>query len=290
MDRPLPILASVKEVYSGVTRHFFQLIKAAWLWLLIGVAAMIWMGYSAETSGLSRMTPEAMQTANINAGAIVQIMIAIVIYVVATAGAAVNWHRFVLRGEYAQDSEADVTSSALRYVWVTIKIALIYVLLFSIFIAAVTLAGSLSGASGPAGSIVALLMGLIGAALLLATILVVMRLSLALPDVALGGKGSLRDMFARTANHGMQLLGYALLIFLCLFVVIIAASFVLSLLLIAVMGAEMIQTPTPETQIIMQIVQLPVTVFTMMIGVTMLSVAYREIIGLAPQNTHQASD
>jgi hypothetical protein len=290
MDRALPIIVSVKEVYSGVTSHFFQLISVAWLWLLVGVAAMIWMGYSVEASGIPRMTPETMQTADISAGAIAQIVVAIIIYVAATAGAAVKWHRFVLLGAYTQGNEGDVTGSALRYVWATIKIALVYILLFSIFAAALSLSASLSGMPGPAGGVVALLMGLIGAALLLVIVGVVMRLSLVLPDIALGGKGSLREMFARTSRHGMQLLGYALLMLLCLFVVIVAASFVVSLVLIAIMGADAIRTPTPQTQIIMQVIQLPVSVFAMMIGVTMLSVAYREVIGLEPQNTTQATD
>jgi len=275
MEPRLPILSSVKEVFTGVSRHFFQLISAAWIWLLIGYSAWLWLGHVLAQVGLTTMTPAEIGQTQMDASVSFQIILCFAIYLIATAGAAVKWHRFVLVSDEAAAMNQNITHDAFRYVWVTLKVGFVYVLLLIILTGAIALGRSFGDVAGSMLGLFAL------AAFFVTGVPVLLRLSLAMPDVALGGSGSLRDIFARTAGMGMHILAYAVLILLGIILVAFVASVILGLLFAATIGVEAARDPTPSVRLLMDIVKLPVSVFGMMIGVTMLSVAYRELIGLS---------
>jgi len=275
MERRLPILSSVKEVFSGVSSHFFQLVAAAWIWLLIGYGAWLWLSHVLAQTGIQNMMPAEIGQVKMDAAVSFQIAMCFVVYIIATAGAAVKWHRCVLVSDEAAVMNRNIAHDAFRYVWVTIKVGFVYVLLLIILTGAITLAGSLGDVAGRMLSLFAL------AAFFVTGIPALLRLSMAMPDVALGGAGSLRDMFARTAGMGMQILAYAVLILLGIILVAVIASTVLGIVFAATVGLEAARDPSPSVRLLMDIAKLPVSVFGMMIGVTMLSVAYRELIGLS---------
>ena len=97
------------EVLSGVTRHYFQLLLAAWpavLFVALAYAFMGWMYHNSGyielmTSGLDKIGPEALEEVEqkLNAGAGgVALQALPIINIIAGAIAAVRWHRFVLLG------------------------------------------------------------------------------------------------------------------------------------------------------------------------------------------------
>src|SRR3546814_2307166 len=99
--------------------------------------------------------------------------------------------------------------------------------------------------------------------------IVMTRLSLALPDVALGGRGKLGEAWNRTSGNSWNMLGYWVLVQA---IVGIGASLI-DMAITALIGS---QFDTFTTNMVVAIITLPVSVYVLMIGVTMLSVARSE--------------
>ena len=297
--RKLPVFQSVAEVYSGVFRHYIDLLRVAWLplliWAVVGFLAGWWL--------LQHMVQnpaflDAAADRKAKAAAFFEVMpwiygVAIFKYLV-LAIVAVGFHRFVLLGERrhgAAGTGFEFGRSEWLYIWSGIKIALLFVAVVAvvaavgtaIFIAAKAAVGSSSANMNnlPPMLVFILVVGYV--ALVLCIALVASRLILVLPHVAIGQPSNLRFIWNHTRGNSWRILGYTFLVSLLAMV-----GLLLMLLVNWLLGMPMAQTPEalkdmldhPTAFLIAGIVDLPIQIAWVMLTITMLSVAYREIIGL----------
>ena len=294
--RKLPVFHSVGEVFSGVTRHYFQLASLALpavLVLLAGTAYQYWVLYKAGFYSLpERMTgTEAPGEAVAIYGAMfsaipwAQIIPVFLIGALASAVAAVRWHRFVLLGD---GTSPLLRREDFRYLWTTVKV-FFFLFLFLLVVGAVggvvaaVVAGVVSGmgeAAGENGPLAALgLLSLIliplifvGYALMLG---VMLRLMISLPDVAVGVDRGVIDTWRATGGNTWRIAGYALLIYIPMFIVF-------AILERLVLGTTETVADSGGMVVAAITVLLGVALYLyfLMTQITMLSVAYREIVGL----------
>ncbi|MES1990151.1 MAG: hypothetical protein V4441_04260 [Pseudomonadota bacterium] len=286
-SRKLPVFTSVGEVLSGVTRHYFQLLMVAWPALLIitfGVFVIGWQyynvglfsAYTADNGGPdveAIMAAEAkLQTStNMVFGSVMQLALA-----VASAVAAVRWHRFVLLGEGTGGvgGVQPLRREDGSYVWATIKIFVVLVLLILAFASVLVGIASLRLPDAAMS-----ILGLVSVIAFFWLYLAFFRMMLALPDAALGQGGRLGDMYKASTGNGWRLLGFGFL--LCLAVItIVALVAALFAAIFTTLGVKVSTSPIALSLI--AVAYIAVYLFFLMTQITMLSVAYREIIGLPP--------
>ncbi|MBA4210517.1 MAG: hypothetical protein C0454_13400 [Parvibaculum sp.] len=281
--RKLPVFRSAGEVFSGVTRHFFELVRVAAAPLLLMVALAVAGIFIFMQSALGewymqilRMIAEPEQVPGpppFTFVTFVGILIYFLIYLGLFAAAAVRWHRFVLFGEKPGAGTPSLGGGLdLGYFMVILK------LFFAVIFAAIPVWGAMAVVAGfgvRAPGAVTLFGGIAIFVLFILLVMLIARISLALPDSAVGGGGSLGAMFDRSKGNGWRLIGYHLLIALGLTLVSFIYSMVLGLL-----PLEPTQGNIPVFLIVLVLLNIPLQLFTSMIGVTSLSVAYREIVGL----------
>lgn len=284
--RKLPVFRSVGEVFSGVTRHYFQLLVAVWpaaILIAIGVALYVWAYGEAGFGELivlmqSGASPEEIAAA---AEAMDQAAMgptyfaATVLLMLASAVAAVRWHRFVLIGEH---SGMLLRREDFRYIWTIIKVMLLYfmLILFGAFL--VIGLQALSGESMKAGNA-----GVVGFLEMAAAVPIVvgylfalgvlLRMMLALPEVSVGGRGKVFSILSASEGNTWRMLGYWLVIALAHGLIALGLALVLSLLA-AVLGGGALLT------VLIAAAGLGAYFYFLMLQITMLSVAYREIVGL----------
>ena len=282
----LPVIGSVSEVVSGVLRHYFQLIYVAWpavLLLLFCFGAMLWVylssglldaagGHNPEDvkAALERMESSGNNLVFIFGGLLAGL---------ASAVAAVRWHRFVLLGEGANGRLGQLRILRREdgsYIWTTIKLFLVYLLFIAalaILAILVVMVARAIGGGGERSSGTGLLVVLGAFALYVAALMVMFRLMIALPDAAVGEGGRVFEIFRRTQGNSWRLFGAFFLVFLLGGVALAITSVVLGLL--AAIGFVGV--------LIGGLLYAGTYLFFLMMQITMLSVSYREIIGL-PEN------
>jgi hypothetical protein len=151
---------------------------------------------------------------------------------------------------------------------------------FFVFFGGVAIATAIAGREGVMNHPVVVTMFALGA-VYVAIAYLVARMFVAFPDAALGHSGSIVEAFTRTDDNMGRLLIYTVLIqigalavslFVGLGTTIVVNTLVqpasLKALTFAMVGAS--------------VIYFPVFIFNLMVGITMLSVAYREIVGLPP--------
>lgn len=285
--RKLPVFRSVGEVFSGVTRHYFQLIGVAWPALIFVIVAMALYAWSFQQAGIGELfdliNAEGVPPQEISAAyeAVAERAMGplyyagLVLATLASAVAAVRWHRFVLMGE---GGSILFRTEDLRYIWTFIKVTLLYilmaVLLFGLVFGIAAIAGVAGRGGNPPGA------GFLGAVLAIGMFVgylliigVFMRMMLALPDAAIGLSGKVRAVLAATRGNTWRMTGYAVLIGLLYGIVALVLILVLSILG-GVLGAG------PVVLAVSGVVGIAAYFYFLMLSITMLSVAYREIIGL----------
>lgn len=284
--RKLPVFKSVSEVFSGVTRHYFQLIAASWPSLVFVVAAAGLCFWSLDQAGISvtfemvregrpvRETFAAYEAATSELGPLYYV--GSLILSLAGAVAAVRWHRFVLLGS---GGAGLLRTEDGRYIWTLIKIVLVFLLFAVILMITVAVVGALfvafadlddgagqaeNGASLP----IAMITVIVGAVVYLISFAVLMRLMLALPDAAIGQTGRVFSIFKATRGNTWRMLGCSLLVGIPAF------------LGTAVVIGVFVAVPSPFGALLAAVIGTAAYIYFLMTQVTMLSVAYREIVGL----------
>ena len=285
--RKLPVFRSTGEVFSGVTRHYFQLVGVAWpalIFVLVAIGLYAWSFHQAGIGALFDMietggaSPEEIGTAYeavaLRATGPVYYA-AFLLMTLASAVAAVRWHRFVLMGE---GGSVLLRAEDARYIWTFIKVTLLYILMIVLLVAVIfgvsTVAGIAEEGGNPAGA------GLLGMVLVTGLVVtyllvlgVLMRMMLALPDAAIGLPGKVLAVLAATQGNTWRMVGYTLLIGLLYGVVVLVLIFVL-----AILGG--ILGTGPAVLAIWGVLGAAAYFYFLMLSITMLSVAYREIVGL----------
>lgn len=282
--RKLPVFRSVGEVFSGVTRHYFQLVFAAWpavILIAVGLGVYIWAYGEAGFGDLFALVQSGASPEEIAAAmeAVDQramgpaYFASILLMFLASAVAAVRWHRFVLMGE---QSGALLRREDFRYIWSFIKTMVLYIAMIvvgGVIVAAIFgLAGLSGGDSGAAGFVI-----MAGGIAIIVGYLVVLgiflRLMLALPDAAVGGSGKVFAAFSASAGNTWRMVGYAILIGIVFALAVIVVAVVVGLVS-AMLGGGIVTT------VLAAVVGLAAYFYFLMSQITMLSVAYREIVGL----------
>jgi hypothetical protein len=287
--RKLPVFKSAGEVFSGVTRHYFQLLIAAWpaiILLAIAAGLTVWVSDHLAVSGLAGGMPNASDAEKRQAIEAffspendLKLGAALILYILASAIAAVRWHRFVLFGEGSGASFGRVRPLRHEdgtYIWTIIRISLIVIaavlLMGAIFISTGRLAGPRG--LGPL-NLVVIPIALIAYGWAVGAYL---RLMLALPDAALGLGGRIKFIFGASAGNAWRLFGLFLMIGLLVMIAftILGVVFGQFALLIQRMG----WANSPLMTAIGTAAYAAIYLYFLMAQITMLSVAYREIIGL----------
>ena len=286
--KKLPVFKSAGEVYSGVTRHYFELAFSAPVAAIIYLVAMgYFLNFSNETTAMieankglpAQQAMEAMVTAWMHDG--VWPFLAGLVALLAGMSAAVRWHRFVLLGEHTGPIWNKLES---RYLWATVKILLgicAFALLMMMLVGgAGMIIASAKKTNSDTAKLVAGILAFGGVTLVYIFLLMwIFRVSLALPDAATGGSLKVRSVYSKTSGNAWRILGYTLLVQLGAGILYAVATAIVHFLVKAVMSAAM-PAAVESTKLVTLVLCLPLALYMAMIGVTMLSVAYREIIGL----------
>jgi hypothetical protein len=291
--KKLPVFASVGEVFSGVTRHYFQLLFVSWPSMLVIVALGGFIGAMYSKAGyVAALTADggkpdldaviAAQARLYSGSAGLLLAGAFLLLVLASSVAAVRWHRLVLLGEGA-GSPVHVRflrAEDWRYIWTYIKVALIFAVLLLIVAIVIASLSFLKAHSQPASS--GPLMLIAGPAFLFFyfwAMALYMRFSLALPDAALGMGGRVRTIFKATKGNGLRLLGYFLVFGLALSLISIV-----TILVIGIAASVVVKIVGIQVALVLGlIVYAALYMYFLMTGITMLSVAYRELVGLTSE-------
>ncbi len=295
----LPVFATFREVYAGVTRHYIQLLGAAWPAVALMVAMSFavygyqeWSGYNdAARAFLKNPNPEDFKNLQRMTGAIPARILtwgSSIVTFAAGAVAAVRWHRFVLLGEKGfsgQPSLRRVRREDGAYVWAMIKLGLV-VALWTIFgVVLFAFYGSQTGLSEHLknSGLLSTVFSLAVFAGLCGGVALILRGALVLPHAALGEGSRLGDVFGRSSGNGLRLLGLAVLLYLPFMLLIVVA--------LLASGGSLFRLATGltvdglgVTWLLTSLIGTAIYFYVVMLQVTMLSVSYREIIGL-PEDT-----
>jgi len=283
--KKLPVFASLGEVLSGVTRHYVQLLVVAWPAVIIILASAFVLGwqyyeagvfqaYVSDNGGPDLAAILAAQQKLEASEAQVLIWIAQFGLMLASAVAAVRWHRFVLFGEGANGFGG---IKLLRkedglYIWATIKMLGVMLVAIAVVVALIMLIGMLK----PRG-VLATILAIPTMIFVIWLYLGFLRIMLALPDASVGQGGRVFAVFRASAGNGWRLLGLAMLVGLSMIAIMFAIALVIGLV-VKVLGLGL--TTSPAALAVAAIVYLGIYLYFLMAQITMLSVAYREIIGL----------
>lgn len=208
------------------------------------------------------------------------ILVMTLLSAVASAVAAVRWHRLVLLGEGAGGSRTGIKfirSEDGSYIGALIKIALVGIVALLVIGVIIAVPVMLLGAENMRG-VVSLVFGLSALVAYLWLISLFMRLMLALPDASVGQGGRLRAVFKASTGNGWRMLGLALILGVITIIGLIVVLFLLGLVVGLLHGAG--DGVSIVAIIGGVVVYILAYLYFLMTQVTMLSVAYREIIGL----------
>lgn len=264
LRRKLPVVDSVKQALSFTLRHFGSLLAVSWKWLLLVILPAL-AGYTwfmlpfneAIWEGLRSYPPEPPSPAIMNE-VMKKVMLASaalnLVVLIPYASIAVNWHRFVLRGEPAR------SANGLRLdtpVWRYIGVALL-MLAVGLLPQGMQLFAMLNPSDG---SIVILLASFIA---MFVFICLIVRIWVVLPGIAVeNSEATFTSTMRATRGHTFRMLGGLLLILLPLAVV----TNVLVLPLAFVYGALAVTLMQAGLMLIYQVAGVVILTF--------LSIAYR---------------
>ncbi len=130
--RKLPVFKSFKEVFAGVTHHYFDLIRIA-----PGGVGLLLSGYlvliiSGDFPGMTDEKTVAAGSMFDSLPRFVTFAAACIAIYIGSVAAAVRWHRFVLLGELPRGAISALFfwgKDQFRYLWTTMKLGFVLVLI-----------------------------------------------------------------------------------------------------------------------------------------------------------------
>jgi hypothetical protein len=301
--KKLDVSGVMGEVLSGVTRHYFQLLIVAWPSIALFVI-MVVLGVQIDQSAWSPASPDDARKlgtdlaykfndkATLRDGAIAAGVV--LLFILASVVACVRWHRFVLLGEGGAGQLGRVSflrKEDFRYVWTWFKVLLVFsVVALVIGLGAAALyygAMTMLAGDGASGGVQKLVMAMVGLACLVAVVYglsIYFRSMLALPDAAVGHGGRVGFVLGRTSGNGFRLFCTIMLTSLLVGVIYSIIEF-LSRKLIENLN---LGDATAQTALVASTFLLVAAayLYVLMAQITVLSVAYREIIGLSSSGGH----
>lgn len=216
LRRKLPVVDSVKQTLSFTLRHFGSLMAVSWKWLLLvilpALAAHAWVMIPINEAALEGIKsipprpppPDMMPKVVISSAALNLIML------IPVASIAVNWHRFVLRGEPALSANGlRLDAPVWRYVGVSLLMLALILLPQALQVLAALYPSDLS--------IILLLVSFVA---MFAFIFLLMRIWVVLPGIAVeNNEATFKSAMRVTRGHTFRLIGGVLLIVLPVMVV-----------------------------------------------------------------------
>lgn len=292
MPRKLPVLQTLREVFVTTTGSYRSFLSAASGPVAIagmGIGLYVWSGYRAGVDDIGTMlrfgvpgewgeNPYAIFIPKMSSP---EFWVGIALIAVASVILAVRLHRFVLLDDGADDPRDAVYG---RYVWTATKIGVISFLVSIalaigltkwLLIPLVDFAMQYPGALafvGLAGFVFRLVTKVIESA-------VSMRISMALPNAALGGPAPVFRAFMAAHGNTWRLVLCDLVVRVCE----TATMFALAVACAVVSGfapAEFGNLEGVAGFAALFVLGLPLFLYLLMLRLTLLSVAYREIVGL----------
>lgn len=287
--KKLPVFRSVAEVFAGVTRHFFELVRVGLVPIVLSFgivgAAAVWVDDPSLVQRfidvdlpLDVEQPEEQDTvaAEDDRSRSTLFALAVLVSYLVYVPAIVSWHRFVLFGE--KSPPLMPRWEDMRYVVAVLKLAI--ACLFFMIPAGIAVFGlvwivqqfpGLEEGALWSPQYISAAVALIAGYFVVTGIL--MRISLALPNASVGGKGGIEEMIFRTQGNTWRLIWFNTLLILPMSVIAVVYGVVMKF----VLGLELEGVSPP---LLAYLANVPLTLYLSMLSVTMLSVAYREIIGL----------
>ncbi|MEQ8268043.1 MAG: hypothetical protein RH982_12665 [Parvibaculum sp.] len=289
--RRLPLARTISEVFAGATGNyvaFLSIVRIQVFFVVLGLALIVWSGYRAGIGDVPNMLRLGLpgEPGRYVLGMLISRMSSFEFYAgvalafVSSAIVAIRLHRFILLA----DTKPPPLAAYRRYAWTLTKVALVYGL-FGFFVYYVLtllmLPAQVDYVMEHRGSLLVvwifnLVFGLVRTVLASA---VSMRLSLALPDAATEGRGRVISTFVASHGNTWRLV-------LCDLAVRCARLLLLWGLALgcgAVSGSfleEFGKLEGATAFVVLLVLGAPLYFYLLMLEVGLLSVAYREIVGL----------
>ena len=309
--KKFPVMASVAEVFAGVFHHFAELVRVAWLplilWLVISYLGN-WIYLQKEVhdpafllsitseAGKSADEIKAIQAAKDTVDRHVMPVTGIWLFVeyLTASVVAVVFHRFVLLGNRNQGIAGTGFSYGrpeLLYFWTFAKIGIVAFVgcMVALVIVALLLSPFISADSfkmkeGPETMASIAQLGGLLFVVAFSALFSTSRMVLLLPHVALGFANESGHIWRATKGNGLRLTLYMMIVFS----IILAWAFIINWPVRKMLGMDFLGNPADDLALAnnlwlflaSNLLTLPFVILSTMLSITMLSVAYREIIGL----------
>lgn len=289
--RKLPVLLTIREVFVGTTQSYLAFLSASRFLVAVfavGIALIVWAGYRAGIADVRGMVSlgipgepgrhayevfvSRMSSREFYAG--------VVIVALASIFFVVRWHRYILLGEAASPPG----SAHRHYVWVLTKVGLVYALFMAVLYY-VTIVLPMRPVvdfvmENPGVLKVAWIYGLgMGFLRNVVSSAIAMRLWLVLPEAALEARANVFRTFMASHGNTWRLV-------LCDFGIrLFRMVLVFGLALLCGVASGFVFDPPGKLEgafafVVLFVFGLPAYLYFLMLEVALLSVAYREIVGL----------
>jgi len=274
----LPVVATVREAFASVLANLWALVRIFWAWiaLLFGALALMFRWtltlYSGEASPLTGFVPG---------------LLCICVAFLSFASTAVAWHRLMLLGEQPPALYLRVVAPVPRYLLQLLLITLITILIMIpiMLVASVILVPLFLGlsptdpyAQPSLGSQLAFT--LVGVLLYLPALLLIARLAISLPGIAVGRPMTLSQAMELTTDNSWRLVGGTLLVSVPAYVV----GFLFEALLPQNGGLLVASLTGLALPVVLLVVVIVVNVLCAIAAISFLSLSYH-FFAAAPQPT-----
>jgi hypothetical protein len=220
----LPVWQTVREAFATVPGQWQAVVRIFWAWLAIEGALLVLLFRTFPLRTLPPIgTPPSPESLVLpSPGFFLTAALLVVVSLLAFSSTAVAWHRLILLGEQPPAVYLGLGGTVMRYLGrclliglVALPIVLLCAMLLLPFVA-FRLGDILPAPPAPfvrpsLGHI--LVLSIVNLVVLLPALLVISRLAISLPGIAIGHPMTLREAWQRTAGNAGRLLGGTLLVY-----------------------------------------------------------------------------